>query len=128
MGVSYKKTKRIGKNTRLNVGKKSVGISTGVKGARVSVNSKRGVRFNLSIPGTGFRYSRKVKLGGGVVGAFFAMIFNFFYYIMKLMFVLIWWMMKIFFVGIYYMFYYTYIGIKNLVLYVKNKNDGNHEN
>ena len=107
MGVSYKKTKRIGKNTRLNVGKKSVGISTGVKGARVSVNSKSGVRFNLSI-------------------------FNFFYYIMKLMFVLIWWMMKIFFVGIYYifyyMFYYTYIGIKNLALYVKNKNDVNHEN
>ena len=35
----YRKSKNIGGGVRLNTGKKSVGLSAGVKGARVSVNS-----------------------------------------------------------------------------------------
>lgn len=56
----------------MNTGKKSVGLSSGIKGARVSVNSKGRVGLNLGIPGTNFRY-RKVmsakKGGGGFIAA-----------------------------------------------------------
>lgn len=64
MGLSFHKSKKIGKHTNLNVNTKSVGISTGVKGARVSANSKGQVKLNLSIPGTGIRYSKTL----GTVG------------------------------------------------------------
>ena len=63
----YRKSKNIGGGVRLNTGKKSIGLSAGVKGARVSVNSKGRMGFSLGIPGTNFRY-RKVmsaKKGGG---------------------------------------------------------------
>lgn len=40
MGFTYRKSKNIGGGTRLNVGKKSVGLSAGTKGARISVNSR----------------------------------------------------------------------------------------
>ena len=56
MGISYRKSKKIG-NSRVSVSTKSVGFSTGVKGARISLNSKRGARISLGVPGTGFRYT-----------------------------------------------------------------------
>lgn len=59
MGLQYRKSKNLGGGVRLNVGKKSAGLSAGVKGARVSVNSKGRVGLSLGIPGTNFRY-RKV--------------------------------------------------------------------
>ena len=39
MGLRFRKSVKIAPGVRLNIGKKSVGISAGVKGARVSVNS-----------------------------------------------------------------------------------------
>lgn len=68
----YRKSKNIGGNVRLNTGKKSIGLSAGVKGTRVSVNSKGHMGFSLGIPGTNFRY-RKVmsakKGGSGFIAA-----------------------------------------------------------
>lgn len=72
MGFTYRKSKNLGGGVRLNTGKKSVGLSAGVKGARVSVNSKGRMGLSLGIPGTNFRY-RKVmsakKGGGGFIAA-----------------------------------------------------------
>lgn len=72
MGLQYRKSKNLGGGVRLNVGKKSAGLSAGVKGARVSVNSKGRVGLSLGIPGMNFRY-RKVmsskKGGGGFIAA-----------------------------------------------------------
>lgn len=48
-------------NTKINVSHKSIGISTGVKGARLSVNSRRGVTGNVGIPGTGISYSKNIN-------------------------------------------------------------------
>lgn len=72
MGFTYRKSKSLGNGTRLNIGKKSVGLSAGTKGARVSVNSKGRVGISLGIPGTNFRY-RKImnskKKSGGLISA-----------------------------------------------------------
>jgi tetratricopeptide (TPR) repeat protein len=59
MPWSYRKSVKIGP-FRLNASKSGLGVSVGVKGARVSVN-KRGTYFHGSIPGTGLRYSEKLS-------------------------------------------------------------------
>lgn len=71
MGFTYRKSKNLGGGVRMNVGKKSVGLSSGVKGARVSVNSKGRVGLSLGIPGTNFRYRKimSAKKGGGFIAA-----------------------------------------------------------
>ena len=60
MAIRYRKSKKIASGTRLNIGKKSVGISFGNKGGGISFNSKSGVRVRSSIPGTGLSFSSKV--------------------------------------------------------------------
>lgn len=57
MGLNFRKSINLGKGFKLNVGKKSVGISGGVKGARVSINSSGRKTATFSIPGTGLSYS-----------------------------------------------------------------------
>lgn len=64
MGMRYRKSIGLGKGVRLNVGKGSLGISAGVKGAHVSVNSKRGVTTSVGAPGTGISYSKTRGWGG----------------------------------------------------------------
>lgn len=64
MGMRYRKSIGLGKGVRLNVGKGSVGISAGVKGAHVSVNSKRGVTTSVGAPSTGVSYSKTRGWGG----------------------------------------------------------------
>lgn len=45
MGITFRKSIKIGKNTRVNLSSKGgIGISTGVKGARVSIN-KQGAKL-----------------------------------------------------------------------------------
>lgn len=63
MGMRYRKSIGLGKGVRLNVGKGSLGISAGVKGAHVSVNSKRGVTTSVGAPGTGLSYSKTTGWG-----------------------------------------------------------------
>lgn len=58
--MNYRKSKNIG-GFRLNFSKKGVGASLGVKGARVSLDSKGNINRTFSIPGTGL-YDKK-RLG-----------------------------------------------------------------
>ena len=64
MGFRFRKSVKIAPGVRLNIGKKSVGISAGVKGARVSVNSSGRVTKSVGIPGTGLSYVTTSKIGG----------------------------------------------------------------
>lgn len=64
MGLRFRKSVKIAPGVRLNIGKKSVGISAGVKGARVSVNSKGRKTTTVGLPGTGLSYSKSEKIGG----------------------------------------------------------------
>lgn len=61
MGVRFRKSIKLGKNTRLNLSKSGVGISTGVKGFRVSAGPK-GVRTTASIPGTGISSTKHLSV------------------------------------------------------------------
>ena len=60
MGLYFRKSLSLGKGVRLNFSKSGVGISTGVKGARISTGP-RGTYMNLSIPGTGIGYRKKLS-------------------------------------------------------------------
>ena len=64
MGFRFRKSVKIAPGVRLNIGKKSVGISAGVKGARVSVNSSGRKTTTVGLPGTGLSYSKTEKIGG----------------------------------------------------------------
>lgn len=63
MGFRFRKSVKIAPGVRLNIGKKSVGISAGVKGARVSVNSSGRKTTTIGIPGTGLSYQKTEKIG-----------------------------------------------------------------
>jgi hypothetical protein len=55
MGLSYHRSIKLGKNTHINLSKHGgIGISTGVKGARISVN-KQGVRTSVGKDGLYYR-------------------------------------------------------------------------
>ena len=64
MGFRFRKSFKIAPGVRVNIRKKSVGISAGVKGARVSVNSNGRVTKSVGIPGTGLSYVSTSKIGG----------------------------------------------------------------
>lgn len=63
MGFRLRKSIKIAPGIKVNVGKKSTGISVGGKYGGVSVNSKSGVHARTSIPGTGISYSSKLSSG-----------------------------------------------------------------
>lgn len=126
MGFQYRKRKSLGKNTHLNISNKSIGISTGTKGTRVSINSRGRSSINLSIPGTGLRYRKtfSAKNGGGIIGLllFFTMeMLNLTIYICKVSIILCWWAFKALCYFAYYFFYYAYLACKwiaNKVIYL----------
>lgn len=62
MGLRFRKSIKLGGGARLNIGKKSVGMSVGGKGARYSVNSSGRRTKSVGIPGTGLSY---VSTSGG---------------------------------------------------------------
>jgi len=62
MDFRYRKSINLGP-FRLNLSKKSVGISAGVKGARIGVGPRE-VKTTLSFPGTGMRYVKENRLKG----------------------------------------------------------------
>lgn len=64
MGFRFRKSFKIAPGVRVNVGKKSIGFSAGVKGARVSVNSSGRKTTTVGIPGTGLSYQKTEKIGG----------------------------------------------------------------
>lgn len=57
MGLKFRKSIKIAPGIRMNISKSGIGFSAGVKGARISVNSKGRVTKTVSIPGTGISYS-----------------------------------------------------------------------
>ncbi|PIR48042.1 hypothetical protein COV06_01430 [Candidatus Uhrbacteria bacterium CG10_big_fil_rev_8_21_14_0_10_50_16] len=62
MAYGFRKSIRLGKGVKLNLSKSGLGVSAGVKGLRVGMNSK-GSYVHGSIPGTGI-YSRQQISGG----------------------------------------------------------------
>ena len=62
MGFRFRKSKKIFPGVRLNVSKSGISVSAGVKGARVSLNSKGRVTKTVGIPGTGISYSETSNL------------------------------------------------------------------
>lgn len=60
MGLNFRKSFKIAPGVRVNVGKKSAGISFGGKYGGISFNSKSGARARISAPGTGLSYSTKL--------------------------------------------------------------------
>jgi len=57
MGLRFKKSVKLGKGFKLNVSKSGLSVSAGVKGARISANSKGRVTGTVGLPGTGLSYS-----------------------------------------------------------------------
>ncbi|HBE8785387.1 TPA: DUF4236 domain-containing protein [Clostridioides difficile] len=65
MGFKFRKSIKLGGGLKLNINKNSVSVSGGVKGARVSVNSKGKATTTLGVPGSGLYYQETTQLGGG---------------------------------------------------------------
>ena len=61
MGMRFRKSVGIAPGIRINLGKKSVGMSVGSHGIGASFNSKTGTRSHVSIPGTGISFSSKTR-------------------------------------------------------------------
>lgn len=61
MGTRYRKSIKVAPGVKVNVGKKSVGISVGNEYSGISVNSKTGAHARISAPGTGMSYTTKIK-------------------------------------------------------------------
>lgn len=62
MGLRFRKSVKIAPGVRLNISKKSVGISAGVKGYRKSINSSGMVTTSIGAPGTGVSYVKTENL------------------------------------------------------------------
>lgn len=63
MGLRFRKSFKIAPGVKLNINKKSIGISAGVKGARVSVNSKGRKTTTVGLPGIGLSYTDISTIG-----------------------------------------------------------------
>ena len=63
MGLRFRRSIKIAPGVKLNIGKKSMGVSVGGKYGGVSLNSKAGARVRASAPGTGLSYSAKIPEG-----------------------------------------------------------------
>lgn len=64
MGMRFRKSIKLGGGTKLNLSKSGVGISTGVKGFRVSKNTSGRSRVTSSLPGTGLSYVNELGSSG----------------------------------------------------------------
>ncbi|MGO5051209.1 DUF4236 domain-containing protein [Lachnospiraceae bacterium LCP25S3_G4] len=57
MGLKFRKSIKIAPGVKLNLGKKSAGVSFGTKGCRYSLNSSGRRTSTVGLPGTGLSYS-----------------------------------------------------------------------
>ncbi len=62
MGFSFRKSIRLGKGMRLNIGMKSTSISMGGKGYTYTSGTS-GDRVTVGIPGSGLSYTKKISKG-----------------------------------------------------------------
>ena len=60
MGMRFKKSIKVAPGVKVNIGKKSAGVSIGGKYGGMSFNTKNGTRARISAPGTGMSYSTKI--------------------------------------------------------------------
>lgn len=65
MGFRVRKSIKIAPGVRLNVSSKSIGVSAGVRGARISANSSGRVTRTVGIPGTGISHTTSVNTRSG---------------------------------------------------------------
>jgi hypothetical protein len=65
MGFRFQKRVKIIPGLRLNISRRNVGLSAGVKGARLSVNTSGRVTRSVGIPGTGIYNVKSTSLHGG---------------------------------------------------------------
>ena len=65
MGLKFRKSIKIAPGVKVNIGKKSAGVSIGGKYGGISMNTKTGTRARVSAPGTGISYTTKI---GGASG------------------------------------------------------------
>ncbi|KMY53333.1 hypothetical protein AC623_04445 [Bacillus sp. FJAT-27231] len=57
MGLGFRKSFKIAPGVRINVSKRGIGVSAGVRGLRYSINSSGQRRTTASLPGTGISYT-----------------------------------------------------------------------
>lgn len=60
MGMNFRKSFKVAPGVKVNLGKKSAGVSIGGKYGGISMNTKSGTRARVSAPGTGMSYSTKI--------------------------------------------------------------------
>lgn len=65
MGFRVRKSFKIAPGIRMTVTPKSVGLSAGVKGARISANSSGRVTRTVGIPGSGISHTKTLSSGAG---------------------------------------------------------------
>lgn len=65
MSLRFRRSMKIAPGLRLNFSKGSIGVSAGVRGARVSVNTKGQVYSSVGIPGTGIYNVERTNLRAG---------------------------------------------------------------
>ena len=63
MGLRFRKSIKIAPGVKLNLNKKSMGVSVGTRGAHYSINSKGKKTATVGLPGTGISYTK--SSGGG---------------------------------------------------------------
>lgn len=63
MGLRFRKSFKVAPGVRINLGKRSAGVSFGGKYGGMSFNTKSGARARISAPGTGLSYSSKLSSG-----------------------------------------------------------------
>lgn len=63
MGWRFRRSVKIFPGLRLNISKRSAGLSAGPRGAKVSINTRGEVRRTAGIPGTGLSYTEQTTLG-----------------------------------------------------------------
>lgn len=68
MSMRFRKSIKLGGGTKLNLSKSGVGVSTGVKGFRVSTNTSGRSRVTSSLPGTGLSYVNEFGSAGRSAG------------------------------------------------------------
>lgn len=61
MGWRYRKSINIFPGVKLNINKKSVGVTFGGKGAHYTINSKGTKTSSVGIPGTGLYYTDSIR-------------------------------------------------------------------
>src|SRR5690625_7571483 len=65
VGFRFRKSMKIGKNTRVNFGKTGVGLSFGAKGLRRTLHSSGRKTTSAGIPGSGLYYTKSsIKKAG----------------------------------------------------------------